>query len=60
MEIRLLKSVIGKATLQLLIHKESVSKEDILFYISSNRLNLGVDIKQIKNIKAILNRNLIN
>ncbi|MBT0720673.1 hypothetical protein EFZ10_09020 [Tatumella sp. TA1] len=56
----LIKSIIGQATTQLLIHKESVTKEDILFYVSSNRLDLGIDSNQIQNIKAALNRNAIN
>lgn len=60
MKAYLLKSIIGQATLFLLEHTDSVTKEDILFYVSNNRFALGLDGNQIQNIKSALNRNDIN
>ena len=56
----LLKSIVGQATLHLLEYRDIVTKEDILFYVSNNRSDLGLDNNQIQNIKSALNRNNLN
>lgn len=56
----ILKSVIGKATLEILVYKQSVCIDDIIVYISMNTDRFEINKDDLKYIRTFLSSDNIN